>query len=203
MKAGLASLKGYLRDAVVSLRAGATVMFLREMLKHPARVGAVWPSSVQLSCCMAQGVLSDGTGLVVELGAGTGAVTQALLDRGIGVDRLLIVERSPIFVAHLRRRFPLVRVIHGDATELGTLIPANTDVSAIISSVPLRSLSRADAAAIISQWLLVLSPGGCVVQFTYALLGSFGRRAIGFVQTANNVAWANLPPARVVTLKRQ
>ncbi|ANB72670.1 hypothetical protein AYM40_10030 [Paraburkholderia phytofirmans OLGA172] len=60
-----------------------------------------------------------GTGLVVELGAGTGAVIQALLDHGIQADRLLIIERSAALVTHLRSRFPRLRIIQGDAGTLG------------------------------------------------------------------------------------
>ena len=71
-------------------------------------------------------VLADGEppggrpspGPVVELGPGTGPVTQALLQRGLAPERLILVEYDPAFCRLLERRFPGVRVIQGDAYDL-------------------------------------------------------------------------------------
>ena len=65
-----------------AIRAAPAGLFLREFLEAPAGVGAVWPSSEQLARGMAARIDPRGDGLVVELGAGTGVVTRALLDRG-------------------------------------------------------------------------------------------------------------------------
>lgn len=66
------------------------VLFAHEFLTHPSTVGAIWPSSAQLAQRMASAVPVTGTGIVVDLGAGTGVVTQALLDRGIHPTRLRV-----------------------------------------------------------------------------------------------------------------
>ena len=58
-------------------------LFAREMFSRPATVGAIGPSSGRLARSVASRVPCLGDGLVVELGGGTGAVTQALLQRGI------------------------------------------------------------------------------------------------------------------------
>lgn len=186
-------------------RVTATVspgLFFREWLASPGGVGAIWPSSKQLARCMVAPVPTHGDGLVVELGAGTGAVTAALLGKGIQQDRLRVIERLDSFAHHLRKRFPTTTVLQADACELTDVLPFEAPVDAIVSSLPLRAMDPADVAAIVGQWAHLVRPGGVVVQFTYAL----GTRApdLGnkFVQCSNRYVWNNLPPAQVMTFVR-
>ena len=179
----------------------APSIFLREWIRHPAEVGAVWPSSDRLARRMAACVPRSGDGLVIELGAGTGCVTKALLEGGIRADRLVVVERSLHFVRHLRRRFPSLKVLHGDALRLAALVPAAAKVDAIVSSLPLRSLPQADARQIVSQWPLVLCRGGHAVQFSYDLRNRLRHECSGLEQRASQMVWANVPPARVFVLE--
>ena len=179
----------------------APSVFLREWLRHPGAVGAVWPSSDYLARRMAACVPRSGDGLVIELGAGTGCVTQALLERGIRADRLVVVERSHNFVVHLRRRFPSVTVLHGDALRLAELLPPRLMVDAIVSSLPLRSLPPSDARTIVAQWERVLRAGGRAVQFSYDLRNRLRYEPSGLRQRSSHVVWANVPPARIFTLE--
>lgn len=190
-----------IRRASSSIRVSAPWLFARELLNRPLAVGAVWPSSSQLAKEMAARVPAEGEGLIVELGGGTGAVTQALLERGIAPERLLVVERSRGFVKHLRTRFPAVKVVEGDATELAHLLKPGSRIDAIVSSLPLRSLPRRDATAIVAQWRALLAAGGTVVQFTYDLLSTGDRPPPGFRKRASDIVWANLPPACVFALE--
>ena len=176
-------------------------LFARELFSQPAAIGAVWPSSGRLARSVASRVPRHGDGLVVELGGGTGAVTHALLQRGIAPDRLTVIECSPVFVRHLRARFPGVNILEGDAAELGALLPRGSCVDAIVSSLPLRSLPAREAAAIVAQWRALVGDGGIVVQFTYDLRGVERKRPPGFLQRASDIVWANLPPARVLALE--
>lgn len=117
-------------------------LFMREILIDPRAMGAALPSSRRLAYNVANHV-SPGveTGLVVELGAGTGVVTAALLERGVAPQRLIVVERAAALAEHLRRRFPHVAVVQGDARHLRRLLkPYASDVRAVVSSLPLRSL---------------------------------------------------------------
>lgn len=189
------------RRLASALQVSAPWLFARELLNQPAAVGAVWPSSSQLARRMAARVPRHGEGLVVELGGGTGAVTQALLQREIAPERLLVIERSPVFVRHLRARFPSVTVLQGNAAELADLLPPGSHVDAIVSSLPLRSLPPQDAAAIVAQWRALLAAGATVVQFTYVLRGTGHLPPPGFLERASDIVWANLPPARVLALQ--
>lgn len=175
--------------------AGAA-LFLREFLANPRDVGSIWPSSRRLAWRMARAVPLEPGHRVVELGAGTGAVTEALLQRGLPPARLVVVERSAELVAHLRRRFPGVRVIHGDAADLVELLGGPDSVDSVVSSLPLRSLPPRQVAAIVRAASAVLAPGGRLIQFSYRLArpGSLSRR---FLAVASGLVWSNLPPARV------
>jgi phospholipid N-methyltransferase len=176
-------------------------VFAREMLSQPAAVGAIWPSSCRLARSLASRVPLHGEGLVVELGGGTGAVTRALLQRGIAPGRLVVIERSAAFVRHLRARFPGTVVVQGDAAELEELLPPGSRIDAIVSSLPLRSLPAKKAAAVVAQWRALVADGGIVVQFTYDLGGSEYQPLQGFLQRWSHIVWANLPPARVQVLE--
>ncbi|WP_250516991.1 methyltransferase domain-containing protein [Caballeronia sp. INDeC2] len=176
------------------------LVFLREALLHPWSAGAFFPSSRHLADAMARPVPLAGTGPVVELGAGTGAVTQALLDRGVRPERLLVVERAPTLAAHLRARFPQLRIIEGDARNLGSFLTNHDRVDAVVSSVPLRSLPYAESRSMVAHWCSVLPAGTLLIQFTYALYGPPRHLSDEFVELSSEVTWLNLPPARILTL---
>ena len=56
-------------------------LFLREWIANPLRTGAVAPSSPKLAAAMAHWLPSDPKSFVLELGPGTGAVTEALAQK--------------------------------------------------------------------------------------------------------------------------
>jgi phospholipid N-methyltransferase len=132
----------------------------------------------------------------VELGGGTGAVTEALLARGIPPERLVVIERAPTLAAVLRARFPRVQVVEGDAMHLTDLLRGEEGIAAVVSGLPLRSLPPRVVAIIIRQVSEVLKPGGLFVQFTYHLRPqrSLSQR---FAAVSSRLVWGNLPPARV------
>lgn len=177
------------------------LLFMREVFVNPAAAGAPCPSSRPLAKKMADAVPLDGEGLIVEVGAGTGVVTQALLDRGIAAHRLLIIEKSPLLFAHLRQRFPHINVLLGDAALLASMIPDGQRIDALVSGVPLRSLPFKESEAIVVHWRRLLLAGTTLVQFTYALRGPLRHLSGRFVEHSSEIAWLNFPPARVVSMR--
>ncbi len=173
--------------------------FLRALLSNPRSVGACCPSSPRLARAVAEAV--DATsGLVVELGGGTGALTSALLARGVPPQRLIVVERDPILARHLRDRFRGIRVIRGDAVELARLLAheeGGARAATVVSSLPMISLSQDDVRAIGAQICAVLERGGVLVQYTYQIALGHTRVPGCFELVANRRVWVNLPPARV------
>ena len=150
---------------------------------------------------MARPVPINGSGLVVELGAGTGAVTSALLRRGIEPERLVVVERCPALAANLRARFPQLRIVQDDARNLGWFVGPHSRIDAIVSSVPLRSLPYAESELIVGHWRAVLPDETLIIQYTYALYGPPRHLGDGFVHQSSEVTWRNVPPARILTLR--
>jgi phosphatidylethanolamine/phosphatidyl-N-methylethanolamine N-methyltransferase len=187
-----------------------TALFLKRWLRHPLSMGAVVPSGRGLAEAMARTtleVMQGREGHVVELGAGTGHVTQALLDAGIPADRLAMVEREAELAAFLREHFPGPRTVEGDATRLPALLAESgvTKIAAVVSSLPLLSLPGEVVDGIVNGVFTALPPGGALVQFTYgpnppvpkplrerlALTGTHGKRI-----------WLNVPPAVVWTFRK-
>ncbi len=82
----------------------------------------------------------------MELGAGTGVISQALLAGGIPPERLIVVEIVPELVAHLRRTLAGVHVIEGDARRLPLLVPPHWHgrIGTVVCGIPLVLLPRAE-----------------------------------------------------------
>ena len=185
-------------------------LFLRELVTQPGTVGAICASSPRLATRMAEQVDPATPGLVVELGGGTGVVSAALLARGVTPGRLVIIEQSEALAALLKRRFPLVRVIHGDAAELAQaheqgLLPLGPDgawlpIDFIVSGLPLLSIPLPARQRIVQAGALALAPQGRLVQFTYAMRGPSPWQASGLVRVHSERVIANLPPARIDVL---
>lgn len=173
-------------------RAGA---FVEQWAHGPRAVGAVCPSGISLARRMAE-MVPPGDGLVVELGAGTGAVTRALRAR-IAPERLIVIERLPAFCHLLRARFPELAIIQGDAARLCEYLPPDRPVTAVVSSLPLLSLPASTQNAIVEQMRNVTAGQGCIIQFTYALWGRSALARAGYTRETRALVLRNVPPARV------
>src|SRR6185503_4004440 len=92
------------------LRLDDEVRFIRSWMERPLAIGAVTPSGRPLARTMARYVEPAHTGPVIELGPGTGPVTEALVEQGIDPARLVLVEFNPTFCQLLRVRFPTATV---------------------------------------------------------------------------------------------
>src|SRR5260221_518485 len=116
----------------------STTLFLQELLLYPQQIGAVLPSSKNLAEAMANWLPENPDTFVLELGPGTGVVTEALLARGLRQDRLVAIEKSPRLANLLRQKFPRAEIITGDACQLDKLLKRHVGeigrVGAVISS---------------------------------------------------------------------
>lgn len=171
------------------------------MIANPRGIGAACPSSPALATRIARLIGHPEAGRVLELGAGTGAITKALLAAGLPPERLIPIERSERLSAHLRQRFPGLEILTGDACQLARLVQGRPGlpgepITHIVSSLPLRSLRAAEVAAIFEGVRQVLEPGGLFIQYTYAVRRGT-TTAPGLHWCGRSVVWLNLPPARV------
>jgi len=174
------------------------LIFLKTLLMNPRATGAIVPSSRRLGRTMASLISEPNGSLVVKLGAGTGVTTGAILDRGIAPERLIAVEYCPDLSEQLRRRFPNITVIEGDATQLSSLLNSNGQVvDTIVSGLPLRSFKENVRRKIFSEVYSVISNEGHFIQFTYDFRRNEGYYPSNFSLDESREQWCNLPPAKV------
>jgi phosphatidylethanolamine/phosphatidyl-N-methylethanolamine N-methyltransferase len=174
------------------------VRFIGSWIKKPLDVGAVAPSSKLLARTMAGYVDPNGTGPVIELGPGTGPITEALVEHGVDPARLVLLEYNPAFCELLRRRFPAATVIQGDAYSLRNSLAeiARHEAAAIVSGLPLMTKPLPMRLRLLREAFALLKPDAPFVQFTYAVVPPIPRMA-GMAVEASERIWLNLPPARV------
>jgi phosphatidylethanolamine/phosphatidyl-N-methylethanolamine N-methyltransferase len=181
------------------LRLDDEVRFLRSWIEKPLHMGAVMPSGRLLARTMAQYVDPNGEGPVVELGPGTGAITNALIEHGVDQKRLVLVEYNPGFCALLRERYPHAKVVHGDAYKLRDSIweVLKSPASAVVSGLPLVTKPMLTRLKLIRDAFVALSPGAPFIQFTYSVVPPIPKSLPGVSTEASERIWMNLPPARV------
>jgi phosphatidylethanolamine/phosphatidyl-N-methylethanolamine N-methyltransferase len=175
------------------------VRFLRSWIEKPLHVGAVMPSGRLLARTMAQYVDAGETGPVIELGPGTGAITSALIDRGIDQKRLVLVEYNPSFCALLRDRYPQAKIVQGDAYTLRDTLwnVLSARASAVVSGLPLVTKPLLTRVRLVRDAFAVLAPGAPFIQFTYSVVPPIPKSLPGVSTEASERIWMNLPPARV------
>ena len=178
--------------------------FVQGCIRNPLVIGALAPSGKWLAKLMAKDVGPPSRGL--EVGAGTGTVTEALLAKGVAPTNLYLVERERPFIKILERRFPRCHVVAADALHLDEQLGADAGFDFVISGLPLLCFSPDQRQRVLWQALRLLKPHGRRHQFTYAGRCPIDRdtRADLHVETVLlGVAALNLPPAFVYRFTRR
>jgi len=174
------------------------VLFAREALQNPRAFGAACPSSRQLAQAVAKLVHLEEEGLIVELGAGTGIMLEALLERGIPPHQIIGIERSSQLATYLKQHFPRCRIIEGDALHLQSILGEDCQrINTLICSLPFRILPDWVVHGIVKQVDYVLPKEGIYLQFTYDLSGKAPYLPHHFKRVSSKIVWGNLPPARI------
>jgi phosphatidylethanolamine/phosphatidyl-N-methylethanolamine N-methyltransferase len=176
--------------------------FLRQALRNPRAIASIAPSGPTLGRAMVA-ALPATVSTVVELGPGTGPVTQALLDHGIPASHIMAVEHNRSLGLALRRKFPSLPVSITDARHLPQVLrdcqwPAQVD--AIVSSLPLRALNDETVEQIITNTNKCMRIGGVFIQYSYRTGSPVPDnlcRRLGWKMEALDKVWKNIPPARV------
>ncbi len=172
-------------------------LFFRRWLANPLQMGSIVPSSATLCRHVATHAACAPDETVVELGAGTGVISRALLDSGLAPHRLVLVEIVPEMAEHLRRALPGVRVIAGDARALPALLAGSgVKVGAVICGVPLVLLPLAEQRRFTDAFRAV-GPRCGFLHYSYCITSPLPARRLGL--EARRLAWTplNFPPASV------
>lgn len=182
------------------------------MLKNPTSVCALAPSSRMLARAMARGLEIDTDESVMELGPGTGALTDQIRHILPDDGGYIGIELEPRFVRLLRERFPNLRFEQNTVTR-AFQVHANSGtppVKAVISGLSISTMPAPVIDEIIGNLDRLLSPGSVFRMFQYVhayYLPSavrFRRRMAPLFSNYRCDAFVvrNFPPAFVLTWTR-
>lgn len=183
----------------ISRKFDEEVRFFRGWQRDRKGVGAILPTSGIAARRMAS-VIDVSSGLpVLELGAGTGVITKAILETGISPEQLVSVEYSKAFHEALGRRFAGVDFRLGDAFDLRTTLGERhgETYDCVISAVPMLSFAPERRVALLEDLLSMLPPGRPVIQITYGALSPIPPKRESYTISHYDFVVRNVPPAQL------
>jgi phosphatidylethanolamine/phosphatidyl-N-methylethanolamine N-methyltransferase len=174
-------------------------LFFRRWMKNPLQMGSIVPSSPSLCRRVARHAHVQPDEALIELGAGTGVITQALLHSGLAPERLFVIEIVRDMADHLRAELPNgTNVIEGDARRLPALIPAewHGKIGTVVVGIPLVLLPFAEQRRFVDA-IEAVAPGRGFILYSYCITSPLPWKRHGLV--AKREAWTplNFPPASV------
>ncbi|MGH6762142.1 MAG: phospholipid N-methyltransferase PmtA [Phyllobacterium sp.] len=181
------------------------IRFFKGWVDGPKAVGAILPTSSITARRMAS-VADPESGLpVLELGPGTGVITKAILQRGVKASDLYSVEYSADFVDHLKREFPDVNVVQGDAFDLDTTLGDKKDLvfDSVISAVPMLNFPVEKRIEIIEDLLSRIPEGRPVMQITYGPVSPVPAKRGNYTVEHYDFVIRNVPPANLWVYRRR
>jgi phosphatidylethanolamine/phosphatidyl-N-methylethanolamine N-methyltransferase len=180
------------------------VRFIRTWIEKPLSLGAVTPSGRALARTMAAYIDPSRPGPIIELGPGTGPVTEALVAQGTDPARLVLVEFDPTFCRLLRARYPRATVVQGDAYSLKRLLAGlmQNPAAGVVSGLPLFTKPLRMRLRLLFDALDLMAPGAPFVQFTYNAVPPLPKRLERVSAEPSERVWMNIPPARVWVYRR-
>jgi phosphatidylethanolamine/phosphatidyl-N-methylethanolamine N-methyltransferase len=185
-------------------------LFFKRWLSNPREIGALFPSSKKLARLIAsqafvenKGHIDNG-GCILELGAGTGSFTQALLEAGVPPKQLICLEIDSQLFSYLKKRFPQLTVLRGDACHLRKVVPEPflKRIDAVVSGIPMINLTKDLKQRILQNAFDLLKPGQTFYQFTYSPFSPLAAKSLGLSKRRVGTVFSNIPPATVWAYKR-
>lgn len=177
--------------------AGPLLGFWQALRDDPRRVGAVLPSGPALAQAMLDLTLAEPPGHVIEIGAGTGAISQALVQHSQAFASLQLLEANPQLAEGLRRRFPGTPVHACCASQLDELLPGPAERLTLVSSLPFGSLKAVDRQRVLAAIARQTSRTRDWRLLQYSYGGRLPFPSDGPTQGWKRLhtVWRNLPPA--------
>ncbi len=195
----------------MSSRSGSLEKSVREVaafVKGWRRTGAVAPSSPRLvrafldETARIRQLKGNEPLRILELGPGTGVITEALTRQLEPGDQLDVVELDEPFYkqVHAMVHGGPVRVFHGDVLEFDS----GMRYDLILSSLPFEAIPTPVGTAIWKRLLELAAPDARLVYFKYVspmpFKNTFERHLVDRHTERFRVVWRNVPPARLYTL---
>lgn len=174
-------------------------VFLKRLIRNPRALGAIAPSSKYLARFICNHIHYKDGDYIVEIGAGTGRFTRALLQSGIPSSKLIVIELDKELAKYLKMNFPNLMIIQGDATLLSTVLPEHIigKVKTIISGIPMVNLPKRIQKEIVDACFEVLDGEGSLLQFTYGPISPISTKDLGVFGMRLGRVLQNIPPASI------
>ncbi len=146
------------------------IEFLQAFLKNPGKVGAIAPSSPELAQKMVEGIEPDENDIILELGVGTGAITKFVQDVVPDEKSYLGIELDRDLVKSLKRNFPTLKIVRGNACEAFALYQKTNlgKVGFIICCLPFVSIPNEVGERILQEVDKFMEQGCTFRTFQYA-----------------------------------
>ncbi|SFS76926.1 class I SAM-dependent methyltransferase [Marininema halotolerans] len=144
--------------------------FFMRFFRSPRQIGSVTPSSKYLVKALLDPIAWGQVDTLVELGAGTGVITQALESKLHSQAKAFIFEKDPILHSLLHQNHPTLHHVL-DATEIKNTLTTHglSHADAILSSLPFTNFSITVRNAILDQICSSLAPSGVFTAYQYSL----------------------------------
>ncbi len=197
-------------------------VFWREFRRNFATTGSIMPSGRALAMALTRYLDPKTPQRILEVGPGTGAVTQQIVGRMGPHDELLLVEANEAFVKQLNERFssdPVFskvadrcKIVHKQIEQL----PPSDRYDVVVSGLPLNNFQPSVVQEILAGLRLHLAEGGTISFFQYFALrharalisnrlqrqrlrdiGQVLQKVLDEGEVAREVVWSNFPPATV------
>ncbi len=182
------------------MRNNENIIFFKSLLRSPLKTGAVFPSSKNLASSVSGFVNVPGPDeYILEIGAGTGRLTSALLERGVPAAQLIILEMQPSLAKFLKKNFHSVTILEGNAVDLIKLLPQRAigNIQTVVSGIPMVNLRFQDQQQIITAIKNVIKSDGTLLQFTYRPGSPLPSYKLGLEQHCLGHVLFNIPPAAI------
>lgn len=172
------------------------LLFLKRFLNNPAHIGAIAPTSLATARKMSAPINPEAN--ILELGAGTGTITQAILERIKRQDQLTSVEIDPHLAAILRQNFPSTKILIEDIEET---LKRDAKYDIIISGIPFVSMNKEKRNRVFKLIKEQLAPDGQFIAFQYSL---YTKRELERIFDHVEIKFSlwNLPPAFIYFCKK-
>lgn len=181
--------------------------FFWTALKNPRQVSTLFQTGLTASEVMSR-ALPNPCNLVIELGVGTGAITQSLLRKVSSPEGYLGIELNPDMIEFAQERFPQLRIVNDTAENFPKYL-GGRKVSGVVSSLPWSLMPAETVTNTLNAVYDNLEEQGVFATYltVHVLKTSGGRRMQAklqekFSRLESQVVFENLPPVKIFIAKK-
>ncbi len=177
------------------------LLFFGKFLRHGVAISSFVPSSTFVARAVVRNIDWNNCRCVVELGAGTGPITEVILKLAPPTCKVVILERDPDFCDRLRERFPGADIVQADAVEIERVLDERgiDKVDHFICGLPLPSFPRKPAHKILDVVFRRMTETGTFRQLTHMPYVYYGMYRRYFDKVRFSFVLRNFPPAGFYT----